>query len=387
MAPPLNRIISHTVALLVGASSALVALKYASKNKYTEHEKAAAHDMIAGQANTRSRDGTTVIFNGSSKSSVLPAIKSPITIFNPNINLEIAYDARTKNPIYVMERMHLNPGSKNASRTSKSFHESKDIPSYHRSRNGYYRKSGYDRGHMAAAANYSSDEEMNDTFSLSNISPQDPVMNRIIWSRLERLTRKLVGEGRSAIVITGPLWMPSKIVRTENGQRDRYQYTNYGIGVPPSIVQVPTHFFKVVYTLSERSGDESEVKAFAAFVVPNDSFVEEKSVNLQDFLVRLTDLEATTGLSFFPKKNEETLEVFDVITEDVWMKSKINVNDFDDKVIPIDGEGIGISQLALSKNRKAKIRKRLREISKGSTLPKHMCADGACSDVIKLKKK
>mmetsp|Transcript_1231 Transcript_1231/g.1880 ORF Transcript_1231/g.1880 Transcript_1231/m.1880 type:complete len:387 (-) Transcript_1231:61-1221(-) len=375
MAPPLVKsFISHTVALLAGASSALVAIKWMSDVNKKERSK----EMLSGQqANSTS-------FSDSSISSVLPIIKSPISIFQPNPNLQIAYDSRTKNPIYVMERIRLSARKKTADRATKTFYESKDIPSYHRSRNGYYRKSGYDRGHMAAAANHSSDEEMNDTFSLCNISPQHPVMNRIVWSRLENLTRKLVGQERSAIVITGPLWMPNKILRGENGLRDKFLYSHYGFGVPPSIVQVPTHFFKVVYTFSEDS-DDNEVESFAAFVVPNASFHGVKSVNLQNYLVRLTDLEATTGLAFFPTFDEERLEVFDLITEEVWMKGNAAVNDFDNEDSLIEGECIGSSQLILSKNRKGKIRKRLKELSDGSTLLKHMCADGACRDLIKLE--
>lgn len=375
MAPPLvKRFISHTVvAVIAGASSALVAIKWMSD----VNKKERSEGMLSGQkANSTS-------FGDSSISSVLPIIKSPISIFQPNPNLQIAYDARTKNPIYVMERIRLSAGKKTADRATKTFYESKDIPSYHRSRNGYYRKSGYDRGHMAAAANHSSDEEMNHTFSLCNISPQHPVMNRIVWSRLENLTRKLVAQERRAIVITGPLWMPNKILRGEYGHRDKFLYSHCGIGVPPSIVQVPTHFFKVVYTYS----DDNEVQSFAAFVVPNASFHDVKSVNLQNYLVRLTDLEATTGLTFFPTYDEERLEVFDLITEEVWMKGNTIVNDFDNEASLIDGEYIGISQLILSKNRKGKIRKRLKELSEGCTLLKHMCADGACRDLINLKNK
>ena len=378
MAPPLvKRFISHTVvAVLAGASSALVAIKWMSDVNKKERSKR----MLSGQqANSTS-------FGDSSISSVLPIIKSPISIFQPNPNLQIAYDARTKNPIYVMERIRLSAGNKTADRATKTFHESKDIPSYHRSRNGYYRKSGYDRGHMAAAANHSSDEEMDHTFSLCNVSPQHPVMNRIVWSRLENLTRKLVGQERSAIVITGPLWMPNKIIRGDNGQKDKFLYSHHGIGVPPSIVQVPTHFFKIVYTFLEDS-DDNEVESFAAFVVPNASFHGVKSVNLQNYLVRLTDLEATTGLTFFPTFDDERLEVFDLITEEVWMKGNAAVNDFDNEASLIDGECIGSSQLVLSKNRKGKIRKRLKELSEGCTLLKHMCADGACRDLIKLKNK
>ena len=44
---------------------------------------------------------------------------------------------------------------------------------YHRSTNQDYKGSGFDRGHLAAAANHKwSQKAMDDTFILSNVSPQ-----------------------------------------------------------------------------------------------------------------------------------------------------------------------------------------------------------------------
>jgi hypothetical protein len=112
MATPLvKRFISHTVvAVLAGASSALIAIKWMSDMNKKERSKI----MLSGQqANSTS-------FGDSSISSVLPIIKSPISIFQPNPNLQIAYDARTKNPIYVMEQMRLSAGKKTADRATKT---------------------------------------------------------------------------------------------------------------------------------------------------------------------------------------------------------------------------------------------------------------------------
>ena len=48
-----------------------------------------------------------------------------------------------------------------------------------------YKKSGYDRGHMAPAADFRwSFDAMNDTFYLSNMCPQTHAFNAGIWSDL-----------------------------------------------------------------------------------------------------------------------------------------------------------------------------------------------------------
>ena len=110
-----------------------------------------------------------------------------------------------------------------ASRKNKRFYEESALLPYHRSQNHHYRKSGYDRGHLAPAADFSlNDNEMNDTFVLSNISPQLPRFNRTIWLRLEEFVRRVAkkegnGSTSETWVITGPLWLPSSVTNTDSG--------------------------------------------------------------------------------------------------------------------------------------------------------------------------
>jgi DNA/RNA endonuclease G (NUC1) len=146
--------------------------------------------------------------NRSSRESddTMPFIQSPISIFQPNPNLQIAYDARTKNPLYVMERLCYRNNTKTAKNNNNNnnndnnkrfqFYEPKSLPPQHRTRNGYYRKSGFDRGHIAPAADFTYDDGYKmDTFSLMNISPQYPTFNRVVWLHLENWVRKLQTRG------------------------------------------------------------------------------------------------------------------------------------------------------------------------------------------------
>ena len=55
-----------------------------------------------------------------------------------------------------------------------------------------YRRSGYDRGHLAPAADMAfSVQTMADSFFMSNMSPQKPAFNRGIWKRLEEQVRQI----------------------------------------------------------------------------------------------------------------------------------------------------------------------------------------------------
>jgi DNA/RNA endonuclease G (NUC1) len=142
------------------------------------------------------------------------------------------------------------------------------------------------------------DEEVHDSFSLTNVSPQRPSFNRSIWLRLEEFVRQVAEheehkedkaeqtqDGSSRVetwVITGPLWLP-----TSTSGKEHFRYTYEGIGQPPSLIHVPTHFFKVVIVVSEvrkkknthtiesskvkneEGGPQYELKKFAAFVIPH----------------------------------------------------------------------------------------------------------------------
>jgi endonuclease G len=54
-----------------------------------------------------------------------------------------------------------------------------------------YTNSGYDRGHMVAAANADDPNEMSDTFLMTNMTPQLPSVNRIAWKNLEERVRSV----------------------------------------------------------------------------------------------------------------------------------------------------------------------------------------------------
>ncbi len=69
-----------------------------------------------------------------------------------------------------------------------------------------YQKSGYDRGHLAPAADMGySMETMVQSFFYSNMSPQLPRFNREVWKKLEMQVRNWAVEYDSLYVVTGPI--------------------------------------------------------------------------------------------------------------------------------------------------------------------------------------
>lgn len=80
----------------------------------------------------------------------------------------------------------------------------------YRSQNTDYKKSGYDRGHLAAAGNHKGNQKhCEQTFVLSNMAPQVGVgFNRDYWNKLEKHVRKLTKMNKNVYCCTGPLYLP-----------------------------------------------------------------------------------------------------------------------------------------------------------------------------------
>ena len=142
-----------------------------------------------------------------------------------------------------------------------------------------YRGSGYDRGHMAPAADFKwSEDAMSDTFYMSNMCPQDPSFNRGIWADLEAVVRTMAYDNGKVYVVTGP-------VLTDG------PYETIG----ENEVAVPKQFYKVVLDYTD-----PEIKAIG-FVLPN----EGSDRALQSFAMSVDDVEEITGIDFYPRLPDE----------------------------------------------------------------------------------
>ncbi len=68
---------------------------------------------------------------------------------------------------------------------STAFHEERQVPEEERSKLSDYRRSGFDRGHMAPNSDMSTPEAQEESFSLANMIPQDPCNNEVLWEGIE----------------------------------------------------------------------------------------------------------------------------------------------------------------------------------------------------------
>ncbi|XP_059911095.1 endonuclease G, mitochondrial [Gadus macrocephalus] len=198
-----------------------------------------------------------------------------------------SYDPRTRTASWVIEQLTPDSLTGSSDRKYSDFKEDDSVHVYHRSTNQDYRGSGFDRGHLAAAANHKwSQKAMDDTFILSNVSPQCPHLNRKAWNNLEQLCRSLTKQYLNVYVCTGPLYLP-------RAEADGKLYVRYQV-LGRNHVAVPTHFFKVL--ILERAGGQGV--ELRSYVLPNNPV--EDNVPLESFLVPIETIERASGLLFVP---------------------------------------------------------------------------------------
>jgi len=138
-----------------------------------------------------------------------------------------------------------------------------------------YKKSGYDRGHLAPAADFAfSEEAMSESFYLSNMSPQAPGLNREIWQYLEGQVRKWAEEYGKVYVVTGPVL-----------EKPSDQYDSIG----ENQVSVPEYYYKA---LIAPDGDNAKG---IGFILPN----KKCDDTFWDYAVSIDEIERRTSLDFF----------------------------------------------------------------------------------------
>jgi endonuclease G, mitochondrial len=147
------------------------------------------------------------------------------------------------------------------------FHPDDRLPTSERAELADYARSGYDRGHVAPSGDMLDSKAQNETFSLANMIPQEPTINRGVWERIESGVRSMVKSKGELFVVTGPLFQGSELKRI--GGR----------------VLVPSAVFKAIYDpIRQEAG---------AYVVGN-------STGALPQVLSIAELNKMAGLDIFP---------------------------------------------------------------------------------------
>ena len=207
------------------------------------------------------------------------------------VGYALGYIEYHEQPAWVVYKLTRDEVLTKVSKRKNRFKEDPEIPTGSAC-SADYQRSGYDRGHLAPAADMAfSEQTMAESFYYSNMSPQHPKFNRGIWKKLEEQVRHFAVRDGEVFIVTGPVLPKEKTIT-----------------IGPNQVTVPTHYYKVVYDLTEP-------KKMIGFILPNTNV----KTDLKDFAVTVRQVEEQTGLDFFslvPRPEQDRLETS--IDVDAW---------------------------------------------------------------------
>ncbi len=185
--------------------------------------------------------------------------------------MQISFSTTHKQAYWVAYPLSASDGVK-FKRTNK-FVADPEISRTGQGSNNDYKKSGYDKGHLAPAADMSrSMQTMTESFYFSNMSPQKPQFNRVIWKNLEEKVRTWAEKYGTIYVATGPI-LDSFIEYIGKGK-----------------IGAPTRFYKAILFY-----DPPKPAKAIAFILKN----EGSTKPLSFFVVSIDELEKQTNIDFF----------------------------------------------------------------------------------------
>ena len=146
----------------------------------------------------------------------------------------ICYSYKYKGAKYVAYTLNGSKVNKLNIKKRPRFYNEKSIPLKYRSKSSDYKYSGYDRGHLASDASFDYDKKvLSKVYTMENIIPQAPQVNRKLWIKAEKLERYIAVKFGSVSVING-------VVYSSKSKR-----------IGKNNIAVPIGFWKMIYNDSK----------------------------------------------------------------------------------------------------------------------------------------
>lgn len=185
----------------------------------------------------------------------------------------LMHSALTKTPLWSAEHLTAEKVQRARKiRRQSEFFEEPELPKDQRASLADYKSSGFDRGHLTPSGDMPSLAEQQEAFSLANMVPQAPELNRDPWQQMERAVRLLVEKEQEAYVLTGPLFEGQKVRAIGNK------------------VLVPTHIWKTVYFPTRQ-----QVGVYLAVNQNNSGPIQ---------VITLSELESRLKINLYPTLSE-----------------------------------------------------------------------------------
>ncbi len=178
---------------------------------------------------------------------------------------KICYDYKMKGAKFVSYTLQGDLVNKENIKKRPGFYTEKNLKKKYRSHTKDYTRTGYDRGHLANDASFDwSKKSQRKTYSMANIIPQAPNVNRRTWIKAEKLERSIAVKLGSVSVINGVIYPnnPKRIGKNE--------------------IAIPSAFWKMIYN------NEKDYKK--CFYYKNEKGINTKKDKLKHHLVECNKL-------------------------------------------------------------------------------------------------
>jgi len=153
---------------------------------------------------------------------------------------EICYSNKRKGALAVWYELKGELVSKRNIKKRPKFYTEKNIKSKYRAKPKDYKKTGFDRGHLASDASFDYDEKkQRKAYSMANVVPQYPRVNRVKWLKVERYERLVAVKMKKV-----------KVVNIVDYSEDKGT-------IGKNKISIPTAFIKILF-----NDDEKYIKCF-----------------------------------------------------------------------------------------------------------------------------
>jgi endonuclease G, mitochondrial len=144
----------------------------------------------------------------------------------------ICYDYKNKGAKIVSYSIYGDLVNKGNVEERPKFYTESNLPNSKRSKSDDYTNTGYDRGHLAPDAHFDYDQKtLLKTYSMANIVPQTPSLNRKVWIKAEKYER---------------------VVASKLGELDVINLVSYNSNKKiNNDISIPDRFYKVLYNEKE----------------------------------------------------------------------------------------------------------------------------------------
>ncbi|ARU47702.1 Nuclease [Sulfurospirillum diekertiae] len=228
----------------------------------------------------------TMVFQGVPK-AIESSLETYTRIFR-NRAYMVGYSDLRGNPLWVVYK--LTPPFQNVSPLKRPDSFNADWRNMGLITSSDYVNSGYDRGHMApnhAIALLYGKEAQEETFLMTNITPQKPMLNQKLWQHLEAIElESFAPKFKELWVYTGPLFD----FKTTHLKSSRF-------------IEIPDAFYKI-YVGIEQSG---EIKTLS-FIIPQNAKGNDR---LEKYLVSIDEVERRSGFDFLYELDDKIENVLE----------------------------------------------------------------------------